>query len=186
MPGIRIPAWPLAVLVLLAMAVPGAGADEAASDCVGESVEMAVVEPTLGTVTGYRVPRFVSMKSSSGRIRRGPGTRYPVVRKYVVPGIPLRIIGEYESWRKVELWDGTVGWMHSVLLTGARTAFVLSDQTPIRVVHEPDSTVVAFAERGVIAGIEKCRRDWCRVKAGDYKGWVMKACLWGVEAEETL
>jgi len=185
MPGFRFPQfWTLATITVLFWSAPSAGEEPLAGACEVKHIALAEVEPGPGPVTGYKLPRFVSMKSNSGRIRRGPGTNYPVIRKYVVPGIPLRIIGEYSYWRKVELWDGIVGWMHSVLLTGSRTALVMHNRTPIRVVHEPDSTIVAFVEQNVIVALEKCLRGWCRVRADDYRGWMHKTCLWGVEFDE--
>jgi SH3-like domain-containing protein len=38
----------------------------------------------------------------------------------------------------------------------------------------------------VIARLESCVPDWCRINAGGYEGWVPKSAIWGVGADEVL
>ena len=42
----------------------------------------------------------------------------------------------------------------------------------------------AYAEAGVVARLENCSLDWCRIEADGAKGWVRKSRLWGVKPEE--
>ena len=34
--------------------------------------------------------------------------------------------------------------------------------------------------QGVVARVQECTADWCRISADGEKGWVQKSALWGV------
>jgi SH3-like domain-containing protein len=69
-----------------------------------------------GRVTGLKLPRFVSLKSETARMRVGPSTDYTVRFVYMVAGLPLELIDEWGNWRLVRDHDGSSGWMHAALL----------------------------------------------------------------------
>jgi SH3-like domain-containing protein len=100
--------------------------------------------------------------------------------------MPLRITAEYGHWRRVEDRDGEGGWVHYQLLSGVRTVIVDEDRLPLRTGPGEESREIALLERNVIARLETCEPDWCRVSAGGYGGWVPKEALWGVGADEVL
>ena len=81
--------------------------------------------------SGYEVPRFLSLKSNEANMRVGPGNEYPILWTYKQKGLPLKIIAEYDVWRKVIDHDEVTGWMHSKLLTGRRTALITERVTKI-------------------------------------------------------
>ena len=76
------------------------------------------------------------------------------------------------------------GWVHYSLLSGNRTVLVEQNELHMRVRPDPKSPVAAKLELGVVAYLQKCGLDWCRISAGGYKGWVQKANIWGVRADE--
>ena len=39
-------------------------------------------------------------------------------------------------------------------------------------------------EAGVVARLGECTVEWCRLRAGGYRGWAPKARLWGVRPDE--
>ena len=51
---------------------------------------------------------------------------------------------------------------------------------------EPDAEVVLRAEHGVIARVQQCIPDWCRLSVEGEKGWVSTAALWGVDPGEVI
>ena len=138
----------------------------------------------LGPETNLPLPRFVSMKASEGRVRRGPGTNYRIEWIFKKRGIPLEIVAEYEHWRRVRIWDGVVGWMHYSLLSGVRTVFILEERVEMRVSPNEESPVRAIAMGGVIARLGKCKLDWCRISADGHSGWVLKSSFWGAYRHE--
>ena len=137
-----------------------------------------------GKVTNLPIPRFVSMKASEGNVRRGPSLNHRIDWVYKRRDIPLVITDEFGNWRRVEDRDGAGGWMHHTLLSGVRTVIIEHDMVAMRLRPDQEAPVNARAEAGVIAELDACIMDWCRVEAGKHKGWVMKTSLWGTTPEE--
>jgi len=144
----------------------------------------AVSAQERGPVTNLPMPRFVSMKAGEGFARRGPSKSHRIDWVYKHRNMPLMVTGEYEHWRRVQDIDGQGGWMHFRLLSGVRTVMFKADKTPLRRRDYDGAEATAFAEQGVIAKLDECSKDWCKVFIGREKGWVMKSEIWGVTAEE--
>ena len=66
----------------------------------------------IGKETGLEIPRYVSLKSNDANIRVGPSINYPIEIKYIIKNYPLKVLDEYEEWRKVEDFKKNVGWIH--------------------------------------------------------------------------
>lgn len=162
--------------VLAAMALLGAGLPGGARAADGHEVR--------GPVTNLPLPRFVSLKASEGNARRGPGLGHRIDWVFRHPDMPLQVTAEFGHWRRVEDRDGAGGWVHYTLLSGVRTVIVEEDMVELRMKPDAGAPVMAQAEAGVIARLGECVRDWCRISAGGQRGWVRKAALWGVEAQE--
>ncbi|MDP6882831.1 MAG: SH3 domain-containing protein, partial [Rhodospirillales bacterium] len=76
--------------------------------------------------TGLPLPRFVNLRANEANMRTGPGVQYPVEWVFVRPDLPLEVIAEYRTWRKVRDWQGTQGWMHQSMLDSRKhRGFVL-------------------------------------------------------------
>src|SRR5262245_48383818 len=74
---------------------------------------------------GLKALRYVSLKADRVYLRKGPGTQYPVAWEFQRAGLPVEVIREFDVWRQVRDASGTVGWVHSSLLSGRRTALIL-------------------------------------------------------------
>lgn len=150
------------------------------------SVSFAVwgEEPSRGSVTNLPLPRFVSLKSSEGNVRRGPSLSHRIDWVFKRRDLPLQITAEYGHWRQVRDRDGAGGWVHYSLLSGTRTVLVEDDMLPLHVRPEEGTAISARLEAGVIARLGKCDATWCQLSAGGYKGWALKAGVWGVGADE--
>lgn len=144
----------------------------------------ANAEEQRGPVTNLPLPRFVSMKAAEGNVRRGPSLTHRIDWVFKRRGMPLQITAEYGNWRKVQDRDGAGGWVHYALLSGVRTVLIESDMLPVYASPDTKSQINAHFETGVVARLGTCTIDWCRVSAGGYRGWTLKANLWGVDAAE--
>lgn len=140
----------------------------------------------LGSVTNLPVPRYVSLRSDRINVRRGPGLDYRKDWVFRRAGLPVKIIDEYGDWRRIVDMDQAGGWVYHAMLTGRRTVVVVGDDAVLRA--EPDETAQARAraEQGVVARLHSCRKDWCRIESGGYRGWVEKTAIWGVDPEEII
>ena len=137
-----------------------------------------------GPVTNLPMPRFVSLKADEGNARRGPSLSHRIDWVFTRRNMPLEVTAEYGHWRRVQDRDGQGGWVHYSLLSGVRTVIVEADLTPMRVKPDAEAPVNAYAEAGVVARLEDCLLDWCRIVAQGSKGWVRKSTLWGVTPED--
>jgi SH3-like domain-containing protein len=149
-----------------------------------QAVPVAAVE--VGPVTGAPLPRYVSLKTSEGRARRGPARSHRVDWIFTRRDMPLRVTAEFEQWRRVEDAEGVGGWVHSLSLSGVRTALVTGDMVPMRNRPQPAATEVALLEHGVVARILSCEPDWCRLAVDGRRGWVDRRAIWGVDPHEWL
>lgn len=139
-----------------------------------------------GKVTNLPIPRYVSLKSSEGNVRRGPSLSHRIDWVFKHRGMPLQVVGEFGHWRQVRDRDGVGGWVHYSLLSGVRNVIVDTDLTPLYARADDSSLVNAYLEAGVIARIESCGPHWCRLQADGIRGWTTKAHLWGVKDQEVL
>ena len=137
-----------------------------------------------GAVTNLPLPRYVSMKSTTGNVRRGPSLSNRIDWVFKRRDMPLQVTAEYGHWRRVQDRDGLGGWIHYALLSGVRTVLVEQDMLQVRTRPDEKTPVAAAFELGVVARLGACIEDWCRISAGGYKGWAKKAALWGVLPDE--
>ena len=75
-------------------------------------------ESTVGKETGFDIPRYVSLKVSEANMRRGPSLDHKIDWVYKRKNLPIKIIGEFRHWRKVEDFEGQTGWMFKSLFSG--------------------------------------------------------------------
>nr|WP_306127985.1 SH3 domain-containing protein [Roseovarius sp. MMSF_3350] len=143
-------------------------------------------ETERGPVTNLPLPRFVSMKAAEGNVRRGPSLTHRIDWVFKRRDLPLEITAEHGHWRRVRDRDGQGGWIHYSLLSGTRTVIVEDELVDLQSKPDPDAMTVAQLEMGVVARIDRCAIDWCRLMAGGYRGWARKSALWGVEPDEIL
>lgn len=140
--------------------------------------------PDIGPVTSLPLPRYVSMKASEGYARRGPSSTHRIDWVFKRRHMPLRVVGEYGHWRRVQDRDGAGGWMHYSLLSGNRTVIVEAARLPLHRRPRPDAPVSAQLEPGVVAWLGECRSGWCELDVDGARGWAQTTALWGVAPDE--
>ena len=141
----------------------------------------------IGKETGLEIPRYISLKSNDANIRVGPSKNYPIEIKYIKKNYPLKVLEEYEDWRKVEDFQKNFGWIHKSLISGNRTGIVLSnDNKTIKLLNTLNGNVIGEIGSGNIVFLEKCKIDWCLVSFGDYRGWIDKKNIWGIKEKEII
>ncbi len=168
----RLP--PLVVLALLLQPLPGLLAPAAAQ-------------------TGLPIPRFVTLRAETANLRTGPGERYPVEWIFARRGLPVEVIAEFDTWRRIRDADGVEGWVHQSLLSGSRGLIVRgAGLVPLRMEPEDDGYVVAEVEPGVVGRLLTCPAadetgaGWCRVEFAGTRGWMRREAIWGVYPDEVV
>ncbi|MFO1070799.1 MAG: SH3 domain-containing protein [Geminicoccaceae bacterium] len=139
----------------------------------------ALAQPTAGP-SGLPLPRFVSMASNEVNVRTGPGQDYPIKWTYVRRDLPVKIVEEFDVWRKIQDPDGEEGWVHSSLLSSKRTALVVGAIEELHRTASDDSRVVLRAEPGVVGELIDCTAEWCLLEIAERRGWARRGGIWGV------
>ena len=147
---------------------------------------------------------FLSLKSSEVNLRVGPGEEYPIAWVLTKSGLPIKLIAEYNNWRKVQLVDGTEGWIHVNIISRKNTAIVKNPHPTIRKIknsnneklknfdiEEPFCAVlykynshsrpIARVEENVVVRVLKREENMIKIDVNHIKGWIDRENLWGVE-----
>jgi len=128
--------------------------------------------------------RFVSLRSDEVNVRVGPGVRYPIKWKFRQKLIPVEIVQEYDTWRKIRDWEGAEGWVHRAMLSNRRSIIVTGRTVTVRRRSSDEAPAVARLGRGMVAELGKCTPAWCRVEVDGYEGWIRREGFWGLRKNE--
>ena len=141
----------------------------------------------IGSDTGYRIPRFVSLKSNETNLRIGSSTNYPIILKYIIKSLPVEVNDEYHVWRKINDIEGNEGWIHKTLLKGERFAIIKQSNKPaIHVYSKPKGKIIGEVGKYNIVKINTCLDQWCKINFNKNNGWINKEYLWGVYKNEKI
>lgn len=190
----------LAALILLIGAASAMGAERQKYLDSASSQQVAAISPTQPTLavvattpdrpaqtgpSGLPIPRWVSLKAGRVNVRQGPSSDHAILWTYVREGLPVEVIAEYDTWRRIRDRSGETGWVRQQLISGRRMVVVTgSDNVPITAKPGILDNVVAFAAPGLVAELQACQGFWCEVSARGYDGFVPRGRLWGVYTKE--
>ena len=143
---------------------------------------------TPKSVSKLPVPRYVSLRASEVNMRTGPGVRYPVDWVYQRKHMPVEVIAQFGTWRKIRDVQGAQGWIHQSMLSGARFVTITGQIRTLRRQANAKSNPVARIEPGAIAELLICPEGtgWCKVSADDHQGWLRRVEFWGLYPRETI
>ena len=139
-----------------------------------------------GRSTGLPLPRFVSLAVDRVNVRFGPGKQYPINWVFARKGMPVEIIEEFDTWRKIRDYEGEEGWIHSSLLSSKRMVMITGNVRDLRRTPGPDARVVLRAEPGVIGQLFDCEENWCRIEIEGRRGWLQRSEFWGTRPGEIV
>ncbi|WP_193366664.1 SH3 domain-containing protein [Pelagibius marinus] len=178
----------LAALLLLGWSGPARvqEAPEGASQGGGEETQAPPGRPAPPGRTGLPLPRFVTLRADEVNLRIGPGIRYPIDWVYHRAGLPVEIIDEFDTWRRIRDWQGTEGWVHQSMVQGQRGILVTGKRHTLRRRPEAEAPGVALVDAGVVGVLERCETDWCKVSVDGYSGWLQRGAFYGLYPGEKV
>jgi len=132
--------------------------------------------------SGLPLPRYVSLRAGEVNLRTGPGVQYPVEWVYRKSGLPLQVIAEYKTWRKVSDWEGAEGWVHQTMLSSKRSFIVTGGTRSVLAKSKRGSRLVVRVQAGVSGQLVVCPlgTEMCRIEVEGFEGWLPRADFWGV------
>jgi|TARA_B100000405_G_C16441948_1_gene321970 SH3-like domain-containing protein len=121
----------------------------------------------------------MSLKNKKVNVRYGPGLDYPIKFVFNKKNYPVEIIDQKENFRKILDFKKNSGWIHRSQLKKS-SSFITLDTVILFSDSTKFSRAIAKIESGRLLNKKKCNLNWCRVETGEYKGWVLKESLWGL------
>ena len=122
---------------------------------------------------------FLSLKNEEVNLRTGPSFDHPIKLVYKKKYLPVIILDKFETWREIKDFENNSGWIHISQLSKKKTAINVKKYTILYKNSTIYSKPIAKLEKGRLVLIKKCKPQWCKIKTGNYKGWIIKKNLWG-------
>jgi SH3-like domain-containing protein len=134
--------------------------------------------PPEKTRSGFAVPRYVSLKVGKANGRVGPSTKHKILWQYRRKGLPLIVVAETDTWRKVRDIKGDESWVHRPALSGIRNV-ITTEEATIHKNASVNAETIALTEKDTLLQLEECRKNWCRVSYEKIQGWIQRSEVWG-------
>ena len=122
---------------------------------------------------------YLTLRNDKVNLRQGPSLNYPIKLVYNKKFLPILIKDKSGNFRKVLDHENNSGWIHISQLSKKKAALSILDE--LIVFQKPSiySKPLVKLEIGRLCLVKKCKNDWCKIKTGDYSGWVEKQNLNG-------
>jgi len=124
---------------------------------------------------------FISIKeiTNKANLRKGPGDWYPIKWQINAPSLPVKVLEKGEFYDKVELHDGTQGWLSKILTSNKKNLIVIRD---VNLLGSNGKIKAKVLKDNIIktynCDLEK-KSQLCRVEIQNIKGFIKKSSLWG-------
>ena len=122
---------------------------------------------------------FLSLKNNEVNLRQGPSFEYPIKFIYKKKYLPIEVLDESETWRKIRDFENNSGWIHTSQLSKKKTAICIKNNSVLYKKPTIFSKPIAKLEIGRLVLIKRCKVKWCKIASGDFSGWIYKNSLWG-------
>jgi len=123
---------------------------------------------------------FRTLRNDKVNLRQGPSFDHQIKIFYKKKFLPVLIQERSENFRKIKDHENNTGWIHISQLSKKKAALIVDDSIILFNSSTVYSNPVAILKKGRLVKINKCKNDWCKIKTGEFKGWVKKESLWGL------
>ena len=122
---------------------------------------------------------FLTLKNNEVNLRQGPSFEYPIKLIYKKKYLPVIILDQSETWRKIKDFENNSGWIHISQLSKKKSALNIKNNSVLYKKPTIYSKPIAKLEIGRLILIKKCKVKWCKITTGGFKGWIFESSLWG-------
>ena len=121
---------------------------------------------------------FLSLKKEKVNVRYGPSFDSPIKFIYKKIHLPVKQIDQKDNWRRIIDFKNNSGWIHRSQLKKTNSIILYKDEILFK---KPTkfSKPIAKIKMGRVLIIEKCFKNWCKIKTDNYVGWVEIINVWG-------
>jgi SH3-like domain-containing protein len=121
---------------------------------------------------------FLSLKKNKVNVRYGPSFESPIKFIYNKINLPIKQIDKKENWRRIIDLKNNSGWIHRSQLKPINSIIPLEEKILFK---KPSnfSKPLAKIKKGRVLILQKCIKEWCKIKSENYIGWIKTANVWG-------
>ena len=123
---------------------------------------------------------FLTLRNEKANLRQGPSFDYPIKIFYKKKFLPVLVQDKSDNFRKIRDHENNSGWIHISQLSKKKAAITIDDDLILFSNATVYSNPLAILKKGRLVRIDKCNDDWCKIKTGEFKGWLQKKNLWGL------
>ena len=122
---------------------------------------------------------FLSLKKNKVNVRYGPSFESDIKYVYKKINLPIKQIDKKENFRRIIDLKNNSGWIHISQLKKNTSVITTKDKILFK---KPSSFAkpIAKIEKGRLLIVDKCQEKWCKIKSGDYEGWIKNNDIWGL------
>ena len=122
---------------------------------------------------------FVSLKKSKVNVRYGPSFDSDVKYVYKKLDLPIKQIDKKENFRRIIDLKNNSGWIHVSQLKVINSVISTKDKILFK---KPTSFAkpIALIKKGRLLIVQKCEKNWCKIKTDDFDGWIKTDDIWGL------
>ncbi len=122
---------------------------------------------------------YLTLRNNKVNLRQGPSFEHPVKLIYKKKFLPVLVKDKSDNFRKIIDHENNSGWIHVTQLSKKKAALNNSDNSIIFKKPSYYSKPIALLKKGRLCLIKKCKNNWCKIKTGNYIGWIKKENLKG-------
>ena len=122
---------------------------------------------------------FVSLKKSKVNVRYGPSFDSDIKYVYKKINLPLKQIDKKENFRRIIDLKNNSGWIHISQLKKINSVISSNDKILFK---KPSSFAkpIAQIKKGRLLILQKCEKNWCKIKSNNFEGWIKNDDIWGL------
>ena len=122
---------------------------------------------------------YLTLRGDTVNLRQGPSLEHNIKLIYKKKFLPVLVIDKSYNFRKIKDHENNSGWIHISQLSKKKAALNNKDKSIIFSKPSEYSKPLAVVQKGRLCLIIKCKIDWCKIKTGQFVGWIKKENLVG-------
>jgi len=122
---------------------------------------------------------FLSLKKNKVNVRYGPSFDSDIKYVYKKINLPIKQIDKKENFRRIIDLKNNSGWIHISQLKKINSVISTNDKILFK---KPSSFAkpIAQIKKGRLLILEKCEKNWCKIKSDNFVGWIKTDNIWGL------
>ena len=122
--------------------------------------------------------KFLSLKKDKVNVRYGPSFNSPIKFVYKKINLPIKQIDKKENWRRIIDLKNNSGWIHWSQLKPINSIIPLKEKILFK---KPSnfSRPLAKIQKGRVLVVQKCIKNWCKIRSDKFNGWIKIDDIWG-------